>query len=172
MYCKPVPNDYYGPAGGAGNGGGGPPPSRSRRRRGSGGGSARDPPTGDAANGPGGASHLARIHGTEEGKTPNLKHFEHIVNLSFIPFLSSNVLKFIIEDKVNCPFFFKIGACRHGDRCSRLHHRPAFSQTVLIRHIYPNPVREAEISSAMRGEVGSAVVDEAEAEENFLQFYE
>ena len=36
----------------------------------------------------GGATHLARIHGTE-------------------------------EDKVNCPFYFKIGACRHGDRCSR-----------------------------------------------------
>jgi len=23
------------------------------------------------------------------------------------------------EDKVNCPFYFKIGACRHGDKCSR-----------------------------------------------------
>ena len=23
------------------------------------------------------------------------------------------------KDKVNCSFFFKIGACRHGDRCSR-----------------------------------------------------
>eukprot|EP01047_Picozoa_sp_COSAG01_P099181 COSAG01_NODE_29244_length_642_cov_0.732965_1_plen_73_part_10 len=27
------------------------------------------------------------------------------------------------EDKVNCPFYFKIGACRHGDRCSRLHNK-------------------------------------------------
>jgi len=33
-------------------------------------------------------------------------------------------------------------------------------------------VREAEISSAMRGDGGSAVVDEAEAQESFLQFYE
>ena len=37
------------------------------------------------------------------------------------------------EDKVNCPFYYKIGACRHADRCSRLHHKPAFSPTLLIK---------------------------------------
>jgi len=37
------------------------------------------------------------------------------------------------EDKVNCPFYYKIGACRHSDRCSRLHHKPAFSPTLLIK---------------------------------------
>lgn len=52
------------------------------------------------------------------------------------------------EDKVNCPFFFKIGACRHADRCSRLHHRPAFSPTILIKHIYCHPVRKAELKAA------------------------
>uniref|UniRef100_A0A3B3SHP9 U2 small nuclear RNA auxiliary factor 1 n=1 Tax=Paramormyrops kingsleyae TaxID=1676925 RepID=A0A3B3SHP9_9TELE len=31
------------------------------------------------------------------------------------------------KDKVNCSFYFKIGACRHGDRCSRLHNKPTFS---------------------------------------------
>lgn len=41
--------------------------------------------------------------------------------------------------RVNCPFFFKMGACRHGDRCSRLHHRPVFSQTILLPHMYQNP---------------------------------
>jgi splicing factor U2AF subunit len=40
------------------------------------------------------------------------------------------------EDKVNCPFYYKIGACRHGERCSRTHMRPTFSQTVLIPHLY------------------------------------
>lgn len=30
--------------------------------------------------------------------------------------------------RVNCSFYFKIGACRHGDRCSRLHNKPTFSQ--------------------------------------------
>ena len=42
-------------------------------------------------------------------------------------------------DRVNCPFFFKMGACRHGDRCSRLHHKPLFSQTLLFPHMYQNP---------------------------------
>lgn len=32
------------------------------------------------------------------------------------------------SSRVNCSFYFKIGACRHGDRCSRLHNKPTFSQ--------------------------------------------
>ncbi|CAM9133193.1 unnamed protein product, partial [Lampetra planeri] len=35
------------------------------------------------------------------------------------------------KDKVNCSFYFKIGACRHGDRCSRLHNKPTFSPEVV-----------------------------------------
>ncbi|XP_069313389.1 splicing factor U2AF 26 kDa subunit isoform X2 [Eulemur rufifrons] len=35
------------------------------------------------------------------------------------------------KDKVNCSFYFKIGACRHGDRCPRLHNKPTFSQEVF-----------------------------------------
>ena len=31
------------------------------------------------------------------------------------------------DDKVNCPFYFKTGACRHGDGCTRLHHKPPLS---------------------------------------------
>lgn len=47
------------------------------------------------------------------------------------------------EDKVNCPFYFKIGACRHGDNCGRTHLRPHFSQTLLIPHLYiPPPAQE------------------------------
>jgi len=33
--------------------------------------------------------------------------------------------------RVNCSFYFKIGACRHGDKCSRLHNKPTFSQVNL-----------------------------------------
>lgn len=40
------------------------------------------------------------------------------------------------EDKQNCPFFLKIGACRHGDRCARAHLRPPVSQTILVPHLY------------------------------------
>jgi len=49
------------------------------------------------------------------------------------------------EDKVNCPFCFKIGACRHSDRCSRLHHKPAFSLTILIKHLCRHPLQQAEM---------------------------
>ncbi|KAI9221083.1 hypothetical protein BC828DRAFT_347588 [Blastocladiella britannica] len=43
------------------------------------------------------------------------------------------------RDKVNCSFYFKIGSCRHGDRCSRKHIKPTFSPTILIRNVYKNP---------------------------------
>ncbi|XP_065907049.1 splicing factor U2AF 35 kDa subunit-like isoform X3 [Dysidea avara] len=43
------------------------------------------------------------------------------------------------KDKVNCSFYFKIGACRHGERCSRIHNKPTFSQTILMQNLYLNP---------------------------------
>lgn len=57
------------------------------------------------------------------------------------------------KDKVNCSFFFKIGACRHGDKCSRLHNRPTFSQTILLQNLYANPkldMRQITADAAMR----------------------
>lgn len=63
------------------------------------------------------------------------------------------------EDKVNCPFYYKIGACRHGERCSRTHMRPNFSQTLVIPHMYAAPPP---------GNDGQPV-DDAEA---FEEFYE
>lgn len=43
------------------------------------------------------------------------------------------------QDKVNCSFYYKIGACRHGDRCSRKHVKPSYSQTILLPNLYQNP---------------------------------
>eukprot|EP00834_Sanchytrium_tribonematis_P003706 NODE_153_length_15389_cov_1.201439.p4 type:complete len:328 gc:universal NODE_153_length_15389_cov_1.201439:1450-467(-) len=43
------------------------------------------------------------------------------------------------SDKNNCSFYYKIGACRHGDRCARKHTRPNFSPTVVLYNIYANP---------------------------------
>jgi len=43
------------------------------------------------------------------------------------------------KDRVNCPFYFKIGACCHGERCSRQHNRPTYSQTILLLHMYQSP---------------------------------
>lgn len=45
----------------------------------------------------------------------------------------------VIYRRVNCPFYFKIGACRHGDHCTRKHNRPTFSQTILVKNMYYNP---------------------------------
>lgn len=38
-----------------------------------------------------------------------------------------------------CNFFHKMGACRHGDGCNKLHVRPAVSPTLLLPMMYPNP---------------------------------
>jgi splicing factor U2AF 35 kDa subunit len=45
------------------------------------------------------------------------------------------------KDKVNCSFYFKIGACRHGEKCTKTHNRPSFSQTVLLRNLYLYPLQ-------------------------------
>ncbi|KAJ2815713.1 hypothetical protein GGI24_005957, partial [Coemansia furcata] len=43
------------------------------------------------------------------------------------------------KDKVHCSFYHKIGSCRHGDRCSRRHVKPTYSQTILVSNMYKNP---------------------------------
>jgi len=64
---------------------------------------------------------------------------------SHLPTLSANTLSYLAsifgteQDKVNCSFYYKIGACRHGDRCSRKHVKPSYSQTILLPNLYQNP---------------------------------
>jgi len=72
------------------------------------------------------------------------------------------------EDKVNCPFYYKTGACRHGDRCTKHHTKPAQSQTILIPHMYENPPAAIAFSE------GTKVPEEAlkEAIRHFEDFYE
>ncbi|KAI9102451.1 hypothetical protein DFS34DRAFT_609205 [Phlyctochytrium arcticum] len=65
------------------------------------------------------------------------------------------------KDKVNCSFYFKIGACRHGDRCSRKHVKPTFSQTVLLSNVYQNPAHEA-----------NCPLSEPQLQEHFDLFFE
>lgn len=72
------------------------------------------------------------------------------------------------EDRVNCPFYWKIGSCRHGDQCSRIHNRPMVSQTVLLKNMYQSP----PVAIAM---AEGQPVDDAQAEEaqdHFELFYE
>ncbi|KAG0259972.1 hypothetical protein DFQ27_003784 [Actinomortierella ambigua] len=65
------------------------------------------------------------------------------------------------KDKVNCSFYFKIGACRHGDRCSRKHVKPNFSQTILMPNVYQNPSHDANCK-----------MNKEELQQNFNDFYE
>eukprot|EP00236_Picocystis_salinarum_P000534 CAMPEP_0183832754 /NCGR_PEP_ID=MMETSP0807_2-20130328/5640_1 /TAXON_ID=88271 /ORGANISM="Picocystis salinarum, Strain CCMP1897" /LENGTH=272 /DNA_ID=CAMNT_0026078553 /DNA_START=103 /DNA_END=919 /DNA_ORIENTATION=- len=64
------------------------------------------------------------------------------------------------KDRVNCPFYFKIGRCRHGERCSRQHNRPAISPTLLVPNMYVNPF-------GRRNDV-----DPVERQDHFDDFYE
>lgn len=42
------------------------------------------------------------------------------------------------EDLGTCPFYLRIGSCRHGDQCSRMHNRPKRSTALIIVHLYIN----------------------------------
>ncbi|XP_059855463.1 splicing factor U2AF 26 kDa subunit isoform X3 [Delphinus delphis] len=64
------------------------------------------------------------------------------------------------KDKVNCSFYFKIGACRHGDRCSRLHNKPTFSQTVVLLNLYRNPQNTAQTADGSHCHVSDVEVQE------------
>ena len=85
-------------------------------------------------------------------------------NISYKIFL----IKYLIKYRVNCYFYSKIGACKHGDHCNRIHNKPNISQTIMFRHLYQNP--PAAISFAE----GEKVSDEdlKEALKHFEQFYE
>lgn len=72
------------------------------------------------------ANYLASIFGTEQDK----------VNCELRPLITRAgglVLTFAGS------FYYKIGACRHGDRCSRKHVKPSYSQTILLPNLYQNP---------------------------------
>lgn len=58
------------------------------------------------------------------------------------------------DDKVNCPFYFKNGACRYGNRCTRQHIKPTKSPTLLFAHLYHNP------SQAIALAEGNSIPDE------------
>lgn len=72
------------------------------------------------------------------------------------------------DDKINCPFYFKIGACRHGDKCTRVHNKPTSSDTIIIKNMYDNTLPEIAIAE------GKKVSEEdlKEATKNFESFYE
>merc|ERR1711953_455988 len=73
------------------------------------------------------------------------------------------------KDKVNCSFYFKIGACRHGDRCSRIHNKPTFSQTLVVQNLYINPQNSAKTAD---GSHLAQTVSDEEMQEHYDNFFE
>jgi len=67
------------------------------------------------------------------------------------------------QDRVNCPFYAKMGACRHGDRCSRLHFKPSYSPSLLLANMYQNPM--AQGAAALN-------IDPKLLVDHFEEFYE
>jgi len=65
------------------------------------------------------------------------------------------------QDSVNCAFYLKCGACRHGDTCDRNHQKPPFSTTLLIKHMWLNPYYIASVKP-----------DTKIVQESFDEFYE
>ncbi|KAG2735553.1 hypothetical protein G9P44_001767 [Scheffersomyces stipitis] len=55
------------------------------------------------------------------------------------PHMHKNVIARNGEDRLPCTFYNKIGACRHGEKCSRKHIRPLTSFTILLPNLYQNP---------------------------------
>lgn len=78
------------------------------------------------------------------------------------------LMHLLLFRRVNCPFYFKIGACRHGDTCTRVHNKPPLSQTMCFKHMYQNP------NAAIAYADGRNVPEEdlVEAIEHFEGFYE
>lgn len=72
------------------------------------------------------------------------------------------------KDKVNCSFFFKMGACTHGERCSRIHNKPTFSQTLLLQNLYINPQNSAKTADGSH----LANVTDEEMQEHYDNFFE
>lgn len=71
------------------------------------------------------------------------------------------------KDRVNCPFYVKIGACRHGDRCSRLHNRPTNSPTLLFSNMYQRPDYTTPGVN-----MPAQNIDPGKVQEHFENFYE
>nr|AFK41187.1 unknown [Lotus japonicus] len=77
------------------------------------------------------------------------------------------------KDRVNCPFYFKIGACRHGDRCSRLHTKPTISPTLVLSNMYQRPDMNLNIiTQPNQPQHQPQPLDPDKLQDHFDDFYE
>ncbi|KAK0428910.1 hypothetical protein QR680_011080 [Steinernema hermaphroditum] len=71
------------------------------------------------------------------------------------------------RDKVNCYFYYRVGACRFGDTCTRNHVKPTYSRTILLHNLYVNPVFAGDAESLNRCKRYTP-----EQQRHFEEFYE
>ncbi|KAJ1385720.1 Zinc finger, CCCH-type [Sesbania bispinosa] len=75
------------------------------------------------------------------------------------------------QDKAHCPFHLKTGACRFGQRCSRVHFYPDKSCTLLMKNMYNGPGLAWEQDEGLEeGKFSSPSYEEVEC--CFEEFYE
>ncbi|KAJ8399619.1 hypothetical protein AAFF_G00410300 [Aldrovandia affinis] len=75
------------------------------------------------------------------------------------------------KDRANCPFFLKTGACRFGDRCSRVHVHPTSSTTLMIRGMFVTFSMEQSRRDDYDTDAGLEY-SEDDVQQHFLEFYE
>ena len=74
----------------------------------------------------------------------------------------------IHKNRVNCFFYNKVGACRHGEKCTRIHNKPMISPTIMFRHLYQNPPAALAFASGQK----ISEEDLKESLKHFEKFYE
>lgn len=67
------------------------------------------------------------------------------------------------DSVITCSFYNKIGACRHGEKCSKKHIKPTTSKTLLLANLYQNPKLNKNESEE---------VTEKQIQEQFDLFYQ
>ncbi|KAG5833308.1 hypothetical protein ANANG_G00274570 [Anguilla anguilla] len=75
------------------------------------------------------------------------------------------------KDRANCPFFLKTGACRFGDRCSRVHVRPASSTTLMVKGMFVTFSMEQSQRDDYDTDA-SLEYSEDDVHQHFLEFYQ
>lgn len=80
-----------------------------------------------------------------------------------------SLIFFFVQDRINCPFFIKTGACRYGDHCSRIHPIPNSSTTLIIRGMYSHVVLTQQLLDEHDEDVGLEASGEEERERDTIR---
>ena len=127
------------------------------------------------------AEHLASIFGTEKDRVNCPFYFkvrEALARASPRRFRRRSDARQFIYSSIDLipdqrraippqPRPLQIGACRHGERCSRLHNKPTLSQTILMSNMYQSPA-----AAAIANPSAQINTDPRAIQEHFEDFYE